>query len=80
MQPDGRLPRATITEEIYENYAEVRKAKVKGMAGPFGLECFKRWRTHKSDNIIDARWVVTWKMVEGNVGVKCRFAVRGFQY
>lgn len=28
--------------------------------------------------IIDARWAITWKMVEGNVGVKCRLIVIGF--
>ena len=26
-----------------------------------------------------ARWVITWKMIEGNVGIKCRLTVRGFK-
>ena len=30
-------------------------------------------------NIIDARWVNTRKLIEGNIGIKCRFTVRGFK-
>ena len=37
----------------------------------------KRYPRAKAHNIIDARWVITWKRIEGNVGVKCRLAVRG---
>ena len=66
-------------EEINENWKDVSVAKVKEIAGLYDLGCFKRWPRHKSDNIIDARWVITWNVIEGNVGIKCRLIVRGFK-
>ena len=30
-------------------------------------------------NIIDSRWVTTWKMIEGVLGIKCRLTARGFK-
>ena len=30
-------------------------------------------------DIIDARWVIIWKVIDGNVGVKCRLTVRGIK-
>lgn len=72
----GKLFMDMTREEIIENWKEMSVAKVKASVGLYGLGCFKRWPRHKSDNIIDARWVVIWKMIEGNVGVKCRLTVR----
>ena len=34
-------------------------------------------RRSGSHNIIDARGVITWKMIGGNVGATCRLIVRG---
>lgn len=42
----------------------------------FHLGCFLRYPKAKSHIIIDARWVITWTMIDGNFGVKCRLAVR----
>lgn len=66
-------------DEMKEIYQETRKANVEDIAAPFGLGCSKRRPRHKSNNVIDARWVITWKRVGRNVGVKCRFIVRGFK-
>ena len=79
MKSTGKLPRDMTREEIAENPREVSAAKVKEIAGVYDLGCFKRWPRHRSDNIIDARWLITWKMIEGNVGIKCRLTVRGFK-
>lgn len=76
--PEGKSPRDMTTDEIKEHYQKVRKAKIKQIAGSYDLGCSKRWPGHRSNSIIDARWVVTWKIVEVNVGVKCGFTVRGF--
>ena len=76
--PEGIFPRDMAVETIKTIYKEMRKANVKEVAGLFGLGCFKRWPRHKSNKIIDARWVVTWNLIGGNVGVKCALAVRGF--
>ena len=67
------------TEEVNGNGVDVDKATVKAMAGLCDLGCFKTWPRHSSSNIIDARCVITWKMIQGNVGVKCRSTVRGFK-
>ena len=75
---EGKFPRDIAIYEIKANYQEVRKAKVKAIAGLYGLGCFKRYFRQSSNNIIDARWATTWKMIEGNVRVNCSFAVRGF--
>ena len=64
-------------EEIQQNWEDFRKAKAKEIDGLFELGCFQRFPCKTSHNTIDARWVITWKMIEGNVGVKCRFGARG---
>ena len=77
--PEGKLPRDMTKEEILANWEDVSKAKVKEIQGLFDLGCFQRLPRAKAHNIIDARWVITWKMIEGNVGVQCRLTVRGFK-
>ena len=76
--PKGKSSR-DMMGEVAQHWLEVSKAKVKDIAVLYGLCCVKRWLRHKSGIIIDARWVTTWKMIEGSVGVKCRLAVRGFK-
>ena len=66
-------------EDVTENWVDVSNAKVKAIAGLYELGCFKRWPRHTSNKIIVARWLATWNMIEGNVGVKCRLAIRGFK-
>ena len=58
-------------DEIKNNYPEVRKAKTKEILGLYDLGCFKRHPRHKANHIITARWVITWKMIEGSVGGEC---------
>lgn len=55
------------------------KAEVREIVGPYELGCFKIWPRQKSNNITDARWVITWKVIEGNVGANFRLIVRGFK-
>ena len=75
----GKLLRDMIREEIAENWVDVSKAKVKEMVGVYELGCFKRWPRYRSNSIIDASWVTTWKMIGGNVGDICRLTVRDFK-
>lgn len=77
--PEGKSPRDMTREEIQENHEEVRQAKVKEINGLYEIGCSKRWPIIWFHNIIDARWVITWKIIEGNVGVKCRLTARGFK-
>ena len=67
-----------IKQQVADNLKEASAATVKEISGLYDLGCFRRWPRFKSKNIINARWVTIWKMIEGTVGVKCRLAVRGF--
>ena len=77
--PEGKLPRDMTKEEILANWQDVSKAKIKEINGSFDLGCFQRFPRAKAHDAIDARWVITWKMIGGNVGTKCRLTVRGFK-
>ena len=49
------------------------------------LDCFERCPRRNARNIVDTRWVITWKnkidpiTLKAKVVVKCRIAVRGFK-
>ena len=77
--PEGKLSRDMAIDEIKEHYREVRKAKIKEINRLYDLGCVKRWLRRKIHDIKGARCVVIWMVTDGNVGVKCRFAVRGFK-
>lgn len=66
-------------DEIVANWQDVIKAKIKEINGFFDLGCVQRHPRAKVHNVIDARWVIIWKTIEGNVGVKCRLTVRCFK-
>ena len=57
----------------------VNKARAGEFADLYEFGCFQRWPRHRSSNVIAARCVIIWKMVERNVGVKCRSTARGFK-
>ena len=59
--------------------AECQQNLVKEIYGLFDLGCFQRYPRARARNISDARWVITWNMIEGSVGVECRLIVRGFK-
>ena len=45
--------------------------------GLYDLGRFKRYPRNRSHDTIDARWATTWKMIDGNVGARCRITGRG---
>ena len=77
--PGGKFPRGMTRDEIAANWQEVNKGQIKEINGLYDLWRFQRYPRPKSHNIIDARRVITWKVIEGNVGAKCRLIVRGFK-
>ena len=77
--PEGKFPRDMTREEVFAIWEEVNKAEVKEIKGLYEFGCFQRYPRARAHNIIDARWVNTWNMIEGSVGCKCRFIVRGFK-
>ena len=77
--PEGKLQRDMTKEKILANWQNVSKAKVKEINGFYDLGCFQRFPRAKEHNVIDARWVIIWKVIDGNVGAKCRLTVRNFK-
>ena len=77
--PPGKLPRDMTKEEVGDNWKDVSKANVREITGLYEFGCSKRCPRHISKNINNARWVITWKMIGGNVGINCRLTVRGFK-
>ena len=66
-------------EELTKNAKEVALSKYKEIKGLFDLNCFKRMPRKLAKNILDTRWVITWKIVEGVRVIKCRITLRGFK-
>ena len=77
--PEGKLLRDMTKEEVLANWQDVSKAQVKEINGLYDLGCFQRFPRTRAHDIIDARWVITWKMIGGDSGVKCKLTVRGFK-
>ena len=73
------MPRDLTNEEIKANSFPIGEAKLKEIKGLFELGCFKRVPRASCRNIIDARWVITWKLIDGVVAIKCRLTARGFK-
>ena len=42
------------------------------------LEAFERVSKKNASNVIDARWVLKWKIVNGERIIQARLVVRGF--
>lgn len=67
------------TEEVRAFPAVVDAGKLKEIQGLYELGCFTRNPRASCRNIIDSRWLITWKMVEDQLGIKCRLTTRGFK-
>ena len=67
-----------ILGAVLANWQDVNKANVQEIDGLFDFACFQRYPRNKAHDIIDARWVNTWKVIEGSVGIRCGLVVRGF--
>ena len=59
---------------------EVRDAKKRKLDASSKFQVFSPvlWK-HVNKDIVDTRWVLTWKSVDGRRAVKARLAARGFQ-
>ena len=66
-------------EEILKNLPSVKVSKLKEIKGLLDLGTFARRARKESKNLVDTRWVLTWKQIEGVRSVKARLTMRGFK-
>ena len=66
-------------EEARAHEVEVRQAMKDELQRWAGLKAFQRFPKDQADNIIDSRWVLKWKEIDGQKQVRARLTVRGFK-
>ena len=66
-------------EEARQHEAECKKAMIDELRRWQSLGAFERCPRSQADNLIDARWVLKWKVVAGKRLIKARLTVRGFK-
>ena len=70
----------TLTlEEARKHETDVRKAIYDELQRWNSLGGFVRYERSKARNILDSRWVLKWKMVDGKRIIKARLTARGFR-
>ena len=65
--------------ECRQHAAKCKQAMIDELRRWQGLEAFERCPRSQADNLIDARWVLKWKVVNGERLIKARLTVRGFR-
>ena len=74
-----REQRPLTKEELSKHAFEVGVGKFKEISGLHALGCFQRYPRKSSRNRVDTRWVITWKLKDGKLIIKCRLTMRGFK-
>ena len=62
-------------EELLEHKAEADEAKFGELRDLHGLGCYGRMRRSEAKNIVDTRWVIKWKLVDGKRIIKVRISM-----
>lgn len=71
--------RELTPQEKITHRPESNKQKLAELQGLIELECFQRILRSEARNLVDARWVITWKRKPEGTVVKCRITMRGFK-
>ena len=58
-------------EELLENRSRASEGQLQEINGLDDLKCFKRLPRKQAKNIVDTRWVITWKRAENQETIKC---------
>jgi len=66
-------------DEARANEVEVRRAIFDELQRWNSLKGFQRYPKAKARNVIDSRWVIKWKMVDGKRVIRARLTARGFK-
>ncbi len=70
---------ALTKDEEKTHKVKVDASKLKEIKGLVELGCFKRRPKRGAFNVVDTRWVITWKMIDKVLQIKCRLTMRGFK-
>ena len=63
-------------EEWYDVVREAKRSELVGIMKHDAMRCVKKLSC--STKSISSRWVLTWKMINGDLGVKTRLVIKGF--
>ena len=66
-------------EDKVKHITEIRTCKYAEILALHDLGCFRRMLRSQSRNMVDTRWVITWKIKDGKLVIKCRITMRGFK-
>jgi len=70
---------ALTPEELRTHANAVGDVKRKEIADLHSLGCFGRCKRRDARNLVDTRWVIRWKEVDGKKVIKPRLTMRGFK-
>eukprot|EP00974_Lingulodinium_polyedra_P129602 11210679-Lingulodinium_polyedra.AAC.1 len=65
--------------EARANEPQVRQAMLDELTRWYELGAFQRYPRKLAKNVIDSRWVLKWKQIEGTRQIRARLTVRGFR-
>ena len=69
-----------LTKEEEEEWSDVvwkaKQSELVGIMKHDAMRCVKK--VNCSTKSISSRWVLTWKMINGDLGVKARLVIKGF--
>lgn len=67
------------SQEALQHEAECRKAMLDELRRWHSLKSFRRSPRRTANNLLDSRWVLKWKMIDGERRIKARLTVRGYR-
>ena len=66
-------------EELSKYKAQVEEAMLKDLQSWHSEGAWQMAERATAENLIDSRWVIKWKLIDGLKAVKARLCVRGFK-
>ena len=70
---------ALSPSDLRDHQDKVQETKFKELSDLHGLGCYGRMPRRQANNIVDTKWVIRWKLVDGVRSIKSRITMRGFK-